>query len=92
MNKKTLGIITFNRASNYGAILQAYAMKCVCEDLGYEVHVVNYIKGIKDDNPTPLKDFLEANSKKKAVFKLVRNSLSYIWDKERWREFVYFRN
>lgn len=92
MNKKTLGIITFNRASNYGAILQAYAMKCVCEDLGYEVHVVNYIKGIKDDNPTPLKDFLEANSKKKAVFKLVRNTLSYIWDKQRWCEFVSFRN
>lgn len=92
MNKKTLGIITFNRASNYGAILQAYAMKCVCENLGYEVHVVNYIKGIKDDDPTPIKDFFEASSKKKAVFKFVRNSLSYIWDKQRWREFVSFRN
>lgn len=92
MNKKTLGIITFNRASNYGAILQAYAMKCVCENLGYEVHVVNYIKGIKDDDPTPIKDFLEANSKKRAAVKLVRNSLSYIWDKQRWREFVSFRN
>ena len=91
MNKKTLGIITFNRASNYGAILQAYAMKCVCENLGYEVHVVNYIKGIKDDDPTPIKDFLEANSKKKAVFKLVRNSFSCIWDKQRWQEFVSFR-
>lgn len=91
MNKKKLGIITFNRASNYGAILQAYAMKCVCENLGYEVHVINYAKGIKDDNPTPVKDFLEANNKKRAAFKLCRSSLSYIWDKQRWNEFVSFR-
>lgn len=67
-------------------------MKCVCENLGYEVHVVNYIKGIKDDEPTPIKDFLDANSKKRAVFKLLRSSLSYIWDKQRWREFVNFRD
>ena len=31
-HKKTLGIITFNRALNYGAILQAYALKAVCEE------------------------------------------------------------
>lgn len=92
MKKKTLGIITFNRASNYGAILQAFAMKCVCENMGYEVHIINYTKGIKDDNPTPLKDFLQANNKKRAAFKFVRNCLSYIWDKQRWKEFVNFRN
>ena len=92
MKKKTLGIITFNRASNYGAILQAYAMKCVCENLGYEVHVVNYIKGIKDDNPTPMKDFFEATNKKRAMFKLCRSSLSYIWDRRRWKAFLSFRN
>ena len=51
---KKLGILTFNRALNYGAILQAYAMKRVCEDLGFESHVVDYNKGT-DDGPHPVR-------------------------------------
>ena len=90
--KNTLGIITFNRASNYGAVLQAYALKCVCEDMGYEVHIINYIKGIEDDNPTPFKDFFTSSNKKKAAIKLCRNCLSYIGNKKRWKAFVEFRN
>ena len=37
MNQKKLGILTFHRALNYGAVLQAYALKSVCEDLGASV-------------------------------------------------------
>lgn len=91
MSKKTLGILTFNRASNYGAVLQAYALKEVCENLGYEVHVINYIKGVKDDRPTPMKDFLADSNKKNACIKLCRNLLSYVGDKKRWDAFVNFR-
>ena len=40
--KRNVGILTFNRALNYGAVLQAYAMKTVCEKIGYNAHVVNY--------------------------------------------------
>ena len=41
---KKLGIITFHRASNYGAVLQAYALRSVCEELGYETCLVDYRK------------------------------------------------
>ena len=42
---KKLGILTFNRALNYGAVLQAYALKSVCENLGFETHIIDYNKG-----------------------------------------------
>ena len=92
MEKKKLGIITFNRASNYGAVLQAYALKSVCESLGYEVHIVNYTKGIRDDNPTPINDFVKARNRKRATVKFVRGCLGYFWNKKRWDGFVDFRN
>ena len=37
---KTIGIITFHQALNYGAVLQAYALKAVCEKLGAAVHII----------------------------------------------------
>lgn len=90
-HKKTLGIITFNRALNYGAILQAYALKAVCEELGYEVHIVNYLDGVGTEMPAPLKVFLASGNKKSAAFKFIRSMMSYPGDKKRWRAFARFR-
>ena len=91
MRKKTAGIITFNRALNYGAILQAYALKVVCEDLGYETHVVNYLDGVGTEKPAPIKDFFASGSKKTAMFKCIRSMMSYPGDQKRWRAFSHFR-
>lgn len=38
-----LGIITFQFAYNYGAQLQAYALKYYLESIGYNVEIINYI-------------------------------------------------
>ncbi|MBE9469362.1 MAG: polysaccharide pyruvyl transferase family protein [Bacteroidetes bacterium] len=41
--KKTkIGILTFHWATNYGAVLQAYALSNVLLNLGYEVKIINY--------------------------------------------------
>ncbi len=40
--KKRLGIMTFHRAINYGAVLQCFALKSVCEDLGFSVNTIDY--------------------------------------------------
>ena len=40
-NKK-IGIFTFHRAFNYGAVWQCYALKCACESLGYKVETIDY--------------------------------------------------
>ena len=37
-----LRIITFNRAYNYGAVLQCYALSSVIRELGYECEVLDY--------------------------------------------------
>ncbi len=39
---KKIGIITFHRANNYGAIFQTYALKFVLQILGQNVDVINY--------------------------------------------------
>ena len=37
-----LGILTFHCAHNYGAVLQAYALKHYLSSLGCEVHIIDY--------------------------------------------------
>lgn len=38
-----IGILTFHFAHNYGAMLQAYALRKFLSDCGYECEVINYI-------------------------------------------------
>lgn len=37
-----IGILTFHRALNYGAILQCYALQKIIKELGHEVEVIDY--------------------------------------------------
>lgn len=37
-----IGILTFHRAINYGAVLQCYALQQTLKQLGHEVKVINY--------------------------------------------------
>ena len=37
-----IGILTFHWATNYGAILQAYALQEYMKELGHEVEIINY--------------------------------------------------
>lgn len=39
------GILTFHASHNYGAMLQAYALKVIIENLGHESHVIDYSPG-----------------------------------------------
>ena len=92
MKKETVGILTFNQALNYGAVLQAYALKAVCDELGYEAHVIDYhFPGIEKERIAPIKRFINADDKKRGLFSLVRGLLSYPWDKKRERSFFTFR-
>ena len=37
-----IGILTYNRTHNYGAVLQCYALQQTLVSMGYEVSVINY--------------------------------------------------
>ena len=39
---KRIGIITIHKIHNYGSVLQAYALQHVCENMGYEVEIIDY--------------------------------------------------
>ena len=39
---KSAGILTFHDAHNYGAVLQAYALKKYIKKLGIDAKVINY--------------------------------------------------
>lgn len=39
---KSVGIITIHKINNYGSVLQAYALQKTCEDLGYNVEIIDY--------------------------------------------------
>lgn len=39
---KKIGILTFHRAINYGAVLQAYALKRQIEKIGHHAQIINY--------------------------------------------------
>lgn len=45
-----IGILTFHWATNYGAVLQAYALQTYLESQGHEVKIVNYKPWIYDNN------------------------------------------
>lgn len=92
MSKKTIGIITFHTALNYGAVLQAYALKKVCDRVGYEAHIVDYrYTGISEE-VAPVKAFLDKSSRRyHAVYPLIRGMMSYPGDKKREKEFCEFR-
>jgi hypothetical protein len=42
MSQKSVGIITFHRAHNYGALLQCFALKKYIESLGHIVNIIDY--------------------------------------------------
>lgn len=70
-----IGILTFHWATNYGAILQCYALQNFLESLGNEVQVINYKPKQYDDN---LYTFLH--------FRKFKNLIGYF--RERRKEFV----
>lgn len=41
---KKIGILTYHRSINYGAMLQAYALRYTIQKLGYKVEVIDYGK------------------------------------------------
>lgn len=88
---KTIGIITFHQALNYGAALQAYALKAVCDEIGYEVHIIDYDYCGIEEKVAPFAKYLTSKDKKLAFPALVRGLLGYRGDKKREKAFWDFR-
>jgi hypothetical protein len=59
-----VGIFTFHRAHNYGAMLQAYALQTACEKIGTKAYIVDYAPKYIDNQYKyfKLKKALKANA------------------------------
>lgn len=44
-----IGILTFHRAHNYGAVLQCFALQDILKEMGYEVEVIDYRQPFIED-------------------------------------------
>ena len=47
-NKKDIGIITLHQSTNYGAVLQAFALEYFLQKNGYNAEIINYVEFDKE--------------------------------------------
>ena len=87
-----IGILTFHRAYNYGAILQCYALQETLKNKGHEVFVINYKQPFIDNIYKPFRFIYWL----KALLRLRPLAVIYpfgiITRIKRKTNFVYFRN
>lgn len=81
-----VGIITFHRALNYGALLQAYALQKVLEELNIKSEIIDYRNPIIEDIYR-LKRLNERNGLKNKVKYILQRS----YEIEKREKFEYFR-
>lgn len=87
-----VGILTFHRAHNYGAVLQCYALQKVIRDLGCEVEVIDYkqphIESFykKNIHLTVIFNYF-IHLKLSILFKYIRDYLLYCKRKDLFRSF-----
>jgi hypothetical protein len=86
MDKNKYGILTFHRALNYGAILQAYAMQITLEKYDLDAEIIDYRAEFNEKRfaPKKIKDILTIRSLYNIIF---RNSYT-IHKREPFRLFI----
>jgi hypothetical protein len=85
-----VGILTFHRANNYGAVLQAYALQETIQQLGHEVEIIDYKQEYIESKYRKVR--LNAKSIVSLVRSLVSTVLHYQEFSQRERNFNSFRN
>jgi hypothetical protein len=88
---KKAGILTFHNPLNYGAILQAFALKKTCDSLGYETHIINYDFNNADTKVSLIDKIKSSNSIKEQGYIILKYILSNKWEKQRENSFYKFR-
>lgn len=72
-----IGILTFHRAYNYGAFLQAFAMLTFLRSHGYEVSIVDYMPDGHSDFYRFFNSYWRQNSWKGKAKYLIRKGIDY---------------
>lgn len=75
-----VGIITFNRAINYGAVLQSYALKNKIKALGHECEVINYYSKTIEEGASPF--YLKALTPKEILITACQINMRIVKNKK----------
>lgn len=85
-----IGILTYHRAHNYGAMLQVYALKTYVEQLGYQVEIIDYWPDYHDEEYKLLPFFRNRNilGKIKAILLFSVGFIKIINRAKTYRDFI----
>jgi len=85
-----IGILTFHRALNYGAVLQCYALQTVLQSMGHEVFVIDYrqpyTERIRKPFSFPL--FLSKFKRLRSVARYLKNATVRYRKRKQYDEFI----
>lgn len=86
-----IGILTFQRVHNYGALLQAYAMLSFLKKLGHNVEFVDYWPKYHSQHYDLIPDFWNRNflSKLKGIFLLCIGFFSILKRRKKYLNFIH---
>lgn len=84
-----IGILTYHRSHNYGALLQAVATRTILQKMGHEVHFVDYFPAYHGEM-YKLNPFV--NFKKKRIKGVISDIIRYPYRKKRYDKFMSFIN
>jgi len=86
-----IGILTYHRAHNYGAVLQAYALKTYLVSLGHEAEIVDYWPEYHEQK-FRLFDWQTLREKRgiNFVISLLKQIISYLRRKPKYTRFSFF--
>ena len=84
---KKIGIITFHRATNYGAILQAFALQKKLEQMNYDSEIIDYRNEYFEQIYGVQKKFNTSNIFKKIVYFFFKNYF-FIQKKLKFKKFI----
>lgn len=83
MSKKRIATLTFHRAVNYGAVLQAYALQTVISENGYDTEILDYRNKEIESIYKPISNYKDPKS-------IVRDLLSFRMQRKRNKSFSKF--
>lgn len=87
---KKIGIITFHKAHNYGAMLQAYALQEILKKMGNETYIIDYRDEDVLNNYYLLKIKVKGESPKKIIKTAIKNVIFLNKRYKRYRSFEKF--
>lgn len=70
-----IGILTFHWGTNYGGVLQSYALQCYLKSIGHEVEIINYA-------PLTYRDSFFLCFKSKSIGTIKKNILNYFKERK----------